>query len=173
MVGAMPTTGQHSWYAVHTRSRHEKVVERRLGGQGVTTFLPLVKETHRWWDREKTVELPLFSSYVFVRMVMTPEERVRVFRVDGVLGFVGVRGQGTSIPDEQIEAVQRLVSESVPWNNYPFLRIGQPVRIRGGALDGLEGFFVAQNGENKLIISVNAIQRSLAISLHGYQVEPL
>ena len=56
------------WYAVHTRSRHEKLVAERLQERGMTAFLPLVKETHRWSDRKKTVELPLFSCYIFVRM---------------------------------------------------------------------------------------------------------
>ena len=56
------------WYAVHTRARHEKRVAERLAEQGMTSFLPLVKETHRWSDRKKTVEIPLFSCYVFVRM---------------------------------------------------------------------------------------------------------
>src|SRR5277367_63716 len=87
-----------SWYAVQTRARHEKSVAQRLQENGVMTFLPLVTEIHRWSDRKKSVELPLFGCYVFVRLSPTSEERLRVLQIDSVLSFVGIRGQGTPIP---------------------------------------------------------------------------
>ena len=86
------------WYAVHTRSQHEKSVVSYLHGEGITTFLPLVTEIHRWSDRRKLVELPLFSCYAFVHMPFVPELWAKVLRVSGVLSFVGVRGQGVPIP---------------------------------------------------------------------------
>ena len=158
-------------YAVQTRARHEKVVSERLHEQGVTTFLPMISEVHRWSDRRKKVELPLFSCYVFVRMVPRNEERVRVHRVNGVFGIVGVRGEGIPIPDEQIQAVRTLVSEKLPWSFHPFLKIGQRVRIRGGSMDGVEGVLVARNGDRTLVVSIDAIQRSLAVRIEGYDVE--
>jgi transcription antitermination factor NusG len=161
------------WYALHTRARHEKAVEHRLRTQGMTTFLPLVREVHSWSDRRKTVELPLFSSYVFLQSSMTPEERTVVYRVDGILGFVGVRGEAMPIPDHEIESVRALLSEDIAWSSHPFLKVGQRVRIRGGALDGVEGIFQSHSGDDKLVISINAIQRSLAVSIKGYEVEPL
>ena len=100
-----------SWYAVQTHARHEKIIAQRLREQGVTTFLPMYREVHRWSDRRKVVELPLFSCYVFVRLLPTNEQRLRVLRQDGVFNFVGIRGQGTPIPDEQIDAVQTLISQ--------------------------------------------------------------
>jgi transcription antitermination factor NusG len=166
------TEVDHShWYAVQTRARHEKVVSERLQEQGLTTFLPMISEVHRWSDRRKTVELPLFSCYVFVRMVLSNEERVRVHRVHGVFAIVGVRGKGTPIPDEQIQAVRTLISEQLPWSFHPFLKIGQRVRIRGGAMDGVEGVLVARNGDRTLVVSIDAIQRSLAVRIEGYDVE--
>jgi len=162
-----------NWYAVQTRARHEKVVAERLREQGLTTFLPLFREVHRWSDRRKLVELPLFSCYVFVRLLPTNEQRLRVLRQDGVFNFVGVRGQGTPIPDEQIDAVQTLITQELPWSNHPFLKIGQRVRIRGGALDGIEGILQARNGDSTLVISIDAIQRSMAVRIEGYDVEPV
>ena len=166
------TEVDHShWYAVQTRARHEKVVSERLQEQGLTTFLPMISEVHRWSDRRKKVELPLFSCYVFVRMVPSNEERVRVHRVNGVFGIVGVRSEGTPIPDEQIQAVRTLISEKLPWSFHPFLKIGQRVRIRGGSMDGVEGVLVARNGDCTLVVSIDAIQRSLAVRIEGYDVE--
>jgi transcription antitermination factor NusG len=160
-----------NWYAVQTRARHEKSIVERLREQGVTTFLPLVSEVHRWSDRRKTVELPLFSCYVFVRLAATNEDRLRVCQTNGVFGIVGTRGEGTQIPDEQIEAVRTLVTQQLPWSVHPFLKIGQRVRIRGGSMDGVEGILLARNGDRTLIVSVDAIQRSLAVRIEGYDVE--
>lgn len=84
-----------------------------------------------------------------------------------------VSGQGTPIPDAQIDAVQTLISQELPWSNHPFLKIGQRVRIRGGALDGVEGIFQARNGDTTLVISIDAIQRSMAVRIEGYDVEPV
>src|SRR5580693_7918415 len=162
-----------SWYALHTRSRHEKVVAQRLADWGVTTFLPLVTEVRRWSDRKKSVELPLFGCYVFAKFAPNRTERLRVLRVDGVFGLIGARGEGAPIPDEQIDAVRNVVEGQFPWSSHPFLKIGQRVRIRSGALDGLEGILVSRNGDRTLVISVDAIQRSLAVRVEGYEVEPI
>jgi transcription antitermination factor NusG len=165
--------GVESWYSLHTRPRHEKMVAQRLQERGVTTYLPLITEVHRWSDRKKSVQVPLFSCYVFARFVPNRTERLRVLRVDGVFGLVGSHGEGSPIPDEQIEAVHNLVEGEIPWSCHPFLKIGQRVRICSGALDGLEGILVSRNGDRTLVISIDAIQRSLAVRVEGYEVEPV
>jgi transcription antitermination factor NusG len=161
-----------NWYAVRTRSRHEKVVERQLQAQGIDVFSPVVSQSRQWSDRRKVVECPLFAGYAFVRIAPSPEERVRVLRTQGVVELVGGRGQGTAIPVEQIEAVRALVTSNTPFTEHVFLKAGQRVRVRGGALDGVEGILVAQNGSRNLVISVEPIQRSLSIRIQGYEVEP-
>jgi len=152
-------TETENWYGLQTRPRHEKIVAERLKERGVTTFLPLVTEVHRWSDRKKSVQMPLFSCYVFARFVPNRSDRLRVLRVDGVFGLVGARGEGAPIPDQQIDAVRSLVDGQLPCSSHPFLKIGQRVRIRSGALDGLEGILVSRNGDRTLVISVDAIQR--------------
>ncbi len=164
-------TGTESWYGLQTRPRHEKIVAQRLGERGVTTFLPLVTEVHRWSDRKKSVQMPLFSCYVFAKFVPNRTERLRVLRVEGVFGLVGAGGEGIAIPDAEINAVRGVVEGQMPWSTHPFLKIGQRVRIRSGALDGLEGVLVERNGDRTLVISVDAIQRSLAVRVEGYEVE--
>jgi transcription antitermination factor NusG len=160
------------WYALHTRSRHEKAVASRLRECGLQTYLPTVQEVHRWSDRKKKVEVPLFSCYVFLRCELTPENRNHVYRIDSVLGFVG-NGAGMEIPEEQIENVRTLLSQTAPWRSHPFLKAGQRVRVRGGALDGMEGIFLSENGDHSLVISVDAIQRSMAVRIDGYDVVPV
>ncbi len=175
VTGRQPATatGDLRWYALHIRSRHERVVEHRLREQGMETFLPIVRETHRWSDRKKIVEVPLFSCYVFVRCALNSDDRTRVYRVESVLGFVGTRGMGVPIPDAQIENVRTALSQPSPCRSHPFLKVGQKVRVVGGAMDGVEGVFLSENNDQSLIISVDVIQRSLAVRINGYDVKPI
>jgi transcription antitermination factor NusG len=161
------------WYAVQTRSRHEKTVAHQLQSQGITTFLPLITQAHNWSDRRKVVQVPLFPSYTFVRIVPSAEQSVRVLRVYGVSSFVGVRGQGSPIPDKQIADIRVLLTNNAGCSICPFLKVGQRVRIRGGCLDGIEGLLVARDGDRNLLISVEPMQRSLAINIKGYDVEAI
>jgi transcription antitermination factor NusG len=172
-ASALPAVESQSanWYALLTRPRHEKLVSERLAERGVETFLPLITEVHRWSDRSKTVQLPLFSCYVFAKFGANRSDCLRVLRVNGVLQLVGSRGEGTPIPHQQIDAVRTLVESSIPWSAYPFLKIGQRVRIRGGALDGVHGILLSRAGNSTLVISVDLIQRSIAVRVEGYQVE--
>ncbi len=163
-----------NWYAVQTRARNEKVIAERLQGQGLNTFLPLVTEVRRWSDRKKKVELPLFSCYVFVKLVISNNhDRMSVYRTNGVFGIVSMRGEAIPIPEEQIDALRTVVTQQVSWSAHPFLKVGQRVRIRGGSMDGVEGVLLSANGDRTVIISVDAIQRSLAVRVEGYDVEPL
>jgi transcription antitermination factor NusG len=164
---------QLRWYALHTRARHEKAIERRLREQGMETFVPTTIQVHRWSDRKKKVEVPLFSCYVFIRSALSAEDRTRVYQVESVHGFVGTRGSSLPIPDDQIESIQKVLTQTAPWRSYPFLKIGQRVRVRGGAMDGVEGVFLSENGDHSLIISIDAIQRSMAVRIDGYDVEPV
>ena len=159
------------WFALQTRARHEKIVKERLEIRGVQTFLPTVTEIHKWSDRKKKVEVPVFSCYLFARLTPTRMDRLRVLSVDGIFSFVGNRGEGLPIPDEQIEAVRTLVDSKIPCLAHPFLKIGQRVRIRSGSLNGIEGILVSRSGEDTLVLCVDAIERSLSVRLDGYQVE--
>jgi transcription antitermination factor NusG len=159
------------WYAIHTVARHEKRVAQQLQENRVHTFLPLMQQIRQWSDRRAKVEVPLFSCYAFVRTIRTAEERLKVLRTPGVLGFVGSERIGTPIPNEEIENLQTAIREKIPFTVHPFLTIGKRVRIRGGSLDGMEGILVGQNGDQRLVVSVELLKRSVAIRVEGYDVE--
>jgi transcription antitermination factor NusG len=159
------------WFALQTRVNRERVVEQRLQERGVATFLPVVSEVRKWSDRKKVIQSPLFRNYLFAKLAPSKVDRLRILCVDGVFGFVGPRGEGTPIPDSQIEAVRALINGHVPYTAHPFLKIGQRVRIKSGAMNGVEGILVARSGESTLVISIDAIQRSMAVRIDGYDVE--
>jgi len=159
------------WYAIRTRSRHEKVAARELELQSITVFLPLIGSMRQWSDRRTKVEMPLFPGYAFVRVGYLSPDRVRVLRTTGVVSFVGQNPAGTWIPDEQIASIRTILERGVPVKEHPFLNVGQRVRVQSGSLSGVEGILVAVKGARTLVISVEPIQRSLCISLDDYQIE--
>jgi transcription antitermination factor NusG len=161
------------WYAIYTRARHEKAVTEALRQKGVTTFLPLLSRVHRWSDRRKTVQVSLFPSYTFVRIAPGAEACLPVLQTAGVVGFVGIGRRGIPIPDKQIEDIQAVLTQNIPCAIFPFLRVGQRIRVRGGCLDGIEGLLVALKGDRSLVLSVDPILQSLAIRIEGYDIEIL
>ena len=161
------------WYAIATMSRHERMVARQLEHQAIDTFLPTFAEIHRWSDRRKKVELPLFPGYLFVRARLSPQVRRSVLFARGTAGFITMGGDPVPVPDEQIEGVQKLLASTLQFQPHPFLKVGQRVRVRGGSLDGVEGILVRRNGEHGLVISIDAISRSLSLCVKGYDIQPI
>jgi transcription antitermination factor NusG len=159
-----------SWFALQTRYRFEKKVAEQLARKGLEAFLPLRRENHAWSDRNRVVSIPLFPGYAFVRSAHSLAARLLVLQTAGVMGFVSFAGAAAIVPQKQIEDLQLLLAEKVPFSLYPFAQVGQRIKIRGGCLDGVEGLLV-QRDKNKLVISMEAIQRSLAVEIHGYEVE--
>jgi transcription termination/antitermination protein NusG len=163
---------QPNWYAILTRSRHEKLVHSKLQAKGITSFLPLVSRVHKWSDRKQTVDLPLFPGYAFVHMTPTADSYYSVLQTTGVAQFVGDGRKGIPISEKEIEDIRTIVSQKHPFLPHPFLKTDQRVRIRGGCLDGVEGTLVSQNSKS-LIVSVEIIRKSISIRVDGYDVEPV
>lgn len=159
------------WFAVQTKPRHEKKVSSDLHEKGIRSFLPLHRERRRWSDRYQWVESPMFSRYVFVQLLPTLQSRLRVLQTTGIVQFVGAAGCGTPIPNDQIESLHAIVSHRIPTTPHEFLRIGERVRIRGGSLEGIEGVLSAIRNDKSLVVSVDLIQKSVAIRIDGFEVE--
>jgi transcriptional antiterminator RfaH len=151
--------------------RHEKKVSVGLREKGLHSFLPMREEKRQWSDRQKWIELPLFSQYVFVRITENAELRARVLRTNGVVRFAGAPGRGTPIPSEQIHHLQTITDQRIPCTQHEFLKIGERVRIRGGSLQGIEGILKAIKNDRSLVISVDLIQKAIAIRIDGFDVE--
>lgn len=135
-------------------------------------FLPLVTEVRRWSDRKQTVTMPLFSCYLFVRIPPSSEMQLRVLKVPGVVNFVGNQSGPLPIPEDEIEGVRMALSHGIDCAPYPYFKAGDRVRIVGGALAGIEGTLISSGPDAKLVISIEMIQRSIAISIYGFDIEP-
>jgi transcription antitermination factor NusG len=161
-----------AWFAIETRYRFEKKVASQLNHKGFCVFLPLSTEYHRWTDRLKAISVPLFPGYAFVHLDQSRDSCQAVLRTPGLIRFVNFGGVAATVPRKQIEDLQLLMQQKSSLTPYPFIQAGERVRIRGGCLHGLEGVLVRRHNE-KLVISIQSIQRSLAVEVQGYEMEKI
>jgi transcription antitermination factor NusG len=160
-----------SWYALHTRHQHEKIVDRILINKGFDTFLPLYSTTHNWKDRTKSLSLPLFPCYVFLRGGI--ERRLQIITTPGIHGVVSSGGRPAVIPDLEIEAIRRAVESGARVEAHPFLKCGNWVRVMCGPLTGVEGILVRKKNISRLVLSVEILGTAAAIEVSAFHVEPL
>jgi transcription antitermination factor NusG len=168
--------GECRWFAVWTKSRQEKVAAAMIDSLGVTNYLPLKAELRQWSDRRQTIKVPLFSGYLFVKMNPLSPNKIRILNVPGVAGFVGNSRGPLPIPDHQIEAVRTVVSQGIdctihPLTAQPLFEEGDLVRVVRGALAGVEGRLVRVNSSSRLVISIEMIHHSIAVSISRGDVE--
>lgn len=168
---AIASTSPALWYAAYTSANHEKKVSRELERHGVEHFLPLYTAVRRWSDRRKEVQLPLFPGYVFVHVAAT--ERLRVLQVPGVAHLVGFGGRLATIPEEQIEPIRRGWSGEMKGRPHPYLTVGRHVRVVNGPLAGAEGILLRRKNISRLVLSLEPIQRSIAVEVDAADVAPL
>ncbi|HMS83231.1 MAG TPA: UpxY family transcription antiterminator [Nitrospira sp.] len=158
----VPSDNSH-WYAVRTKSRHEKVVRDQLGKQGIEPLLPTVKRLSQWKDRKKEIEVPLFSGYCFARF--SQREKVPVQKTNGVVEIVGHGSQPEPIPDSEIEALRRLMISVLPYDPHPYLHEGMRVEVVRGPLQGVQGILLRKEKRHRLVIGVHLIQQAAAVEI--------
>lgn len=162
-----------SWFAVHTRSRHEHKVFDHLVGKDVEAFLPMYTSIRRWSDRRKEVMLPLFTGYLFTRIVWTPEDRLQVLKTPGVVRIIGDYDEPLPIPEEQIYAIQQMLAGRPDLEPFPYMELGRRVEIRHGCLKGLRGILVRKKSSLRFVVSVDMIKQSVAVEIGAEDLEPL
>jgi transcription antitermination factor NusG len=151
------------WYALRTRSRHEKVVRDQLVHQGLEPLLPTVKRLSQWKDRKKEVEVPLFSGYCFVRLDWN--QRLPVLKTTGVVDIVGGGHRPEPIPDEEISSLQTLMTSVLPYDPHPYLQEGMVVEVIRGPLQGIRGILLRKDKRHRLVLGVRLIQQAAAVEI--------
>jgi transcription antitermination factor NusG len=164
-----------AWYAVWTRSNFEQNVTDQLLAKGFEVFLPKAASWARRGRARRALEVPLFPGYLFVHREMDKTSHVEILKARGVVRVLGDRwDQLATVPEEQIHAVRRIADAGLPVFPYPLLREGMRVRIVGGPLEGLEGIFLrGRPVKGLLVVSVNLLQRSVAVEVDCTLVEAL
>jgi transcription antitermination factor NusG len=160
---ASGSTPKASWYALQVRSRKEGYVASQIQGQGYECLLPTYKSIRKWSDRMKEIEQPLFPGYLFCRFDF--QNRRPVITTPGVLQIGGYGRTAVSVSDEEIQALQLAVASEMPKQPWPYLEVGQRVRVNYGTLSGLEGILVNVKGNHRVVLSVTLLQRSVAMEV--------
>ena len=160
---------QSLWYALYTRSRHEQLVKKQLDHKGIANFLPLYSRISQWRDRKKEIQSPLFPGYVFVKISV--QERMEVLKSFGVVHIVGDGCAPLPIDEAQIENVRSFIERGIRCDPHPYLRLGNRVRIQDGPLKGFEGILVRMKNQYRFVLSVDLIQRSVAVEIDCNMLE--
>jgi transcription antitermination factor NusG len=159
------------WYALRTRSRHEKRVREQLEAHGIEPFLPLVERWRQWKDRRKKVAFPLFPGYCFARFPLS--QRVVVVSTQGVVQILGNQEGPVPVPEAEIDAVRRLVESTLPYDPYPYLTEGMQVEVIRGPLSGLRGLLLRKGARARLVIGVALIHQGASVELDAFDVAPV
>ena len=151
------------WYALRTKSRHEKLVRDQLDKQGIEPLLPTVKRLSQWKDRKKEIEIPLFSGYCFVRFSRL--EKTPVQKIVGVVEIVGSGNRPEPIPEQEIDALRLLMTSVLPYDPHPYLHEGMQVEVVRGPLQGAHGILLRKEKRHRLVIGVRLIQQAAAVEI--------
>lgn len=151
------------WNALHTRYQHERQVEAMLSAKGFETFLPTFDTFHKWKDRTKRISEALFPGYLFIAGVT--ERRLQVMTTPGVCAIVSVAGIPATIPEHEIEAIRKCVSDAGKVEPHPYLQGGDVVRVQHGPLSGVEGILVRRKDSYRLVVSVEILGRAAAVEI--------
>ena len=160
------------WYALFTKSRQERIASIRLQALDIPFFLPMNDEVHQWSDRKQLVSVPLFPGYLFIHIERLSKKKLHVVNAPGVVGFVGNQSGPLPIPDSEIESIRTMFTRGDKCRPHAFLKEGDRIRMVRGPLSGIEGTLLRSGAKAQLVVSINIIQRSVAVTVSEHDVEP-
>lgn len=156
-------TKLHAWFALTSKSRHEKAVAENLRGKGLESFAPLYRARRQWSDRIQLLDLPLFPGYVFCRFAYA--HRLEVLNTPGVMSVVSFSESPAPVGDDEISRIRAIQDSGLPTYPWPYLRVGQRARIECGALAGLEGVLIREKDSLRVVVSIELLQRAVAVEI--------
>jgi transcription antitermination factor NusG len=158
------------WFAIWTRSRHEKRVRDQLAEKSLDVFLPTITKWSRWKDRKKQIEWPLFPGYCFARFNI--HDRLAVLKCDGVVTIVGSEGQPSPIPAFEIDGIRQLIASELSFDPCPLIKEGMMVEVKSGPLRGVIGRLVRKGAHARLVLSVDLIGQAVSVEVDAADVRP-
>jgi transcription antitermination factor NusG len=167
--GLLDPEATPQWYAVCTRSNHERRVAVQLAERGIENFLPQYESVRRWKDRKVHLKLPLFPGYVFVHLAL--QFRLRVLQVPGVACLVGFAGRPAAVPEEEFAKIREFLKQGLRAEPHRCLQAGRLVIVRRGPLQGMEGIILRRKNSCRLVISLQLIRRAIAVDVDLADVE--
>jgi transcription antitermination factor NusG len=159
------------WFALQVRARWESSTAVLLTGKGYSTLLPTYRKKARRNTRRKEVNAPLFPGYVFCQF--DPQKRLPILITPGVIAVVSCGRIPLPVADEEIAAIQTIISSGLRAEPWPYLEVGQTVRVVDGSFEGLEGILIQFKGNQRVVVSISLLRRSVAVEIEKLSVRPL
>jgi len=166
-----PEAENQRWFALQVRTRWESSTALLLSGKGYQTFLPTFQTKKRSKGRVREINAPLFPGYVFCQF--DAQKRLPILVTPGVLTVVGRGRVPLPVDDSEIAAIQTVVSSGLRAEPWPYLEVGQRIRIENDSLQGLEGILVQMKGNHRIVVSVSLLRRSVALEIDRSCVSPV
>lgn len=170
-LGTIERDEHEGWYAVYTKHQHEKSATSVLARKGFNVLLPLYRTTHRWKDRTQIVALPVFPCYLFLRTSL--QRKLEILQTPGVFWLVGHGGRASLVPDDEIEAIRTITQSGARVEPHPYLQNGDRVRVLAGPMTGLEGILTRIKNRYRVVLSVDLLQKAVAVEVDISSVERL
>jgi transcription antitermination factor NusG len=155
------------WLALRVRVRSESVAAEALKGRGYQVVSPTIPERRRYSDRIRQVNTPVFPGYVFIRF--SYGSRAPILSSPAVQYIVSFGQQPALIPDQVISDVCRMINNGA--RPIPYFKAGDHIRVEYGPLAGVEGIYVRHSAKNQLVVSIDVLQRSVALHVDESQVQ--
>lgn len=159
------------WYAIQTRSRHERTAAHLIGMQGYETLFPTYSLKRQWSDRVAEVHLPLFPGYVFCRF--SAQKRLPVLQTRGVLSVVSVGRTPAPLDPWEVESIRRLMNSGLRGDPWRYIASGDRVEIIRGPLQGVTGIVIQVKQTLRIVLSITLLQRSVTVEVNQEWLRPL
>jgi transcription antitermination factor NusG len=159
------------WYAIYTRARNEKKVEAQLRDKRYEVFLPLITQVRQWKDRKKKVDMPLFSSYLFVNFEY--KQRFEMLQTDGIVKIINFNGQPAVVPDWQIESLRTMLEHPETLQLESYIKLGDLVEVINGPMRGLRGMVIRRKSGHRLVLTIDGIMQSVSVEVAEYNLKKI
>jgi len=164
---------QQLWYVLHTKSRHENIVNDGLLRKSMEVYLPKITVPSKRRDRKKTIRVPLFPGYLFVKTDLHPHIHLEIVKVAGAVRFIGNNRGPLPITDETIGSLKIMVESDSSVTTGNNLKKGDKVMVIHGPLEGVIGTFVRYGGKGRIVVNVEALGQYAGVEVNEDDIEIL
>lgn len=160
-----------NWYIFYTYPNYEKKVQKLLSQKNIHCFLPLQRVTRQWSDRKKSIEVPLFPNYIFIKT--SAHERHNALKTNGVVKYVSFDGKPVVLPEKDISVIQKLITENIEISTERIFAKGDNIRIINGPFCGLQGYLFEQKGKTRFGLKLESMEHSISIEICSSMIEKI